>query len=169
MDTTSSPVQQTLAAAVPDEPEAGDDNVTFGRTASRPGLDRSGLRKLAWQFGLYAVVGGIAFLADFGVLFLLASRAGFHYLVAAAAGFLVGVTINYVLSVRWVFDRRRLQSPIAEFQVFALIGLIGLGLNEIFMWVLTDGLNAHYLISKMCAAALLLVWNFSARRYALFS
>ena len=54
------------------------------------------------------VVGGIAFVFDFALLWLLTERAGWHYLLSAAAGFVAGVVITYLLSALWVFPTRRI-------------------------------------------------------------
>ncbi|MDO9693397.1 MAG: GtrA family protein [Candidatus Latescibacteria bacterium] len=135
---------------------------------STTGLVRGATDSARIQFFRYGIVGGTAFLADFGSLIALKEIAGVHYLVAAALAFLVGLTVNYALSVRWVFATRRLDSRWAEFGVFGLIGLVGLGLNELVIWQCTETLGLHYLASKCVAAALVLFWNFSARRRALF-
>jgi putative flippase GtrA len=52
--------------------------------------------------------------------------------------------------------------------VFAVIGLVGLGLNELLIYFFTEYADLYYLISKMFAAALILLWNFSARKLTLF-
>jgi putative flippase GtrA len=135
---------------------------------STTGLVRGATDNARIQFIRYGVVGGTAFLADFGSLFALKEIAGAHYLVAAALAFLAGLAVNYALSVRWVFATRRLDSRWAEFGVFGLIGLVGLGLNELVVWQCTETLGLHYLASKCVAAVLVLFWNFGARRRALF-
>ena len=122
----------------------------------------------AIQFMRYAVVGGVAFTADFALLFILTDGFGLHYLISAAAAFLLGLTVNYFLSVSWVFDLRALANKRAEFAVFAAIGLIGLGFNELFIWFFTEHVHFHYLVSKACATILVFLWNFVARKYILF-
>jgi len=117
----------------------------------------------------YTVVGGVAFLVDFGVLTLLTEVAGFHYLISAALSFLLGLVTNYTLSVIWVFPRHRLGRRWAEFSIFGLIGLVGLGLNEIIMWGLTEKTGAHYLASKLVSTAIVYLWNFFVRKFALFN
>jgi len=62
------------------------------------------------QLVRYTLVGGVAFLVDFGLLFMLTEYAGMHYLAAAAVAFLGGLTTNYALSVSWVFSRRSMGS-----------------------------------------------------------
>lgn len=120
------------------------------------------------QLFRYTFVGGVAFLADFGLLAAFTELAGLNYLVSAALSFIVGLTVNYLLSVRWVFASRTMSNRRAEFTLFALIGVVGLGLNELFMWILTDGLGRHYLVSKIVTTAIVFLWNFLARRFALF-
>ncbi len=120
------------------------------------------------QLVRYGMVGGVALAADFGTLVALTEWAGWHYLVAAAAGFGIGLVVNYALSIRWVFARRSLDSARAEFGVFAAIGAAGLALNEAVMWGLTDGLSFHYTLSKAIAAIVVFGWNFGVRKWLLF-
>ena len=124
---------------------------------------------LAVQFLRYLIVGGVAFLADFGTLALLTSGFGWHYLQSAAVAFGIGTVFNYIFSVRWVFDVRAVKNHRLEFLFFVLIGLAGLGINHLLLWMLTDGLNVHYLQSKLVTAGGVLIWNFAARKLLLFS
>jgi putative flippase GtrA len=120
------------------------------------------------QFGRYTIVGGAAFAADFGTLFLLTHFGGIHYLVSAAVAFLIGLVVNYAISAAWVFAHRTVQNRTLEFGIFAAIGVVGLGLNELGMWVLSGHWGIHYLWAKIITAALVYVWNFGARKVALF-
>ena len=121
------------------------------------------------QFTRYWIVGGLAFVVDFGSLYLLTEFAGLHYLVSAAVAFLFGLVTNYLLSRAWVFDRRTMDTATAEFAIFTMIGLVGLGLNEVIIWSLREKGHLHYLLSKAIASAIVLIWNFGARKVALFS
>src|SRR5512133_322219 len=116
----------------------------------------------------YGAVGACAICCDFGTLSLSAKYLHLHYLVAAALGFCVCVVVNYWLSVRWVFNKRKLSSKALEFLAFALVGLGGVGLNDLVMWLLTDGLSVHFLLSKLLATAVVYVWNFSIRKALIF-
>ena len=109
-----------------------------------------------------------AFWLDFGILALLTEAAGLHYLASAAVAFLAGTTVSYVLSVVWVFDSRRVASKAAEYALFVLVGVVGLALNEGLLWVFTESLGLHYLVSKVIAATLIFGWNFGARKLLLF-
>lgn len=120
------------------------------------------------QFFRYIFVGGAAFIVDFGSLFVLTHYFGVYYLVSATISFVLGLIANYALSINWVFNKRTLGSVWSEFIVFAVIGLIGLGLNDLFIWFFTEYINLYYLVSKIIAAALILFWNFFARKFTLF-
>lgn len=120
------------------------------------------------QFFRYGFVGGIAFLFDIATLWLVTSKLGIHYLVGGLLGFCVGLIVNYGLSVFWVFDRRQVSSRSMQFGMFALIGVVGVGVNELIMWLLTEKIGWHYLGSKLAATVFVYVWNFAARKTLLF-
>jgi putative flippase GtrA len=125
-------------------------------------------RRTARQLLKTVVASQAAFWLDFGILALLTEAAGLHYLASAAIAFLAGTTVSYVLSVVWVFDTRRVASKAAEYALFVLVGAVGLALNEGLLWVFTETLGLHYLVSKVVAATLIFGWNFAARKVLLF-
>lgn len=114
------------------------------------------------------VVGGIAFLFDFALLWLLTEHAGWHYLLSAAAGFLAGVVITYLLSALWVFPGRRIARRLLAFGLFAAVGLVGLGLNELLMWGLVEFAAVHYLAAKIVATVVVFFFNFFSRKRVVF-
>lgn len=116
----------------------------------------------------YLFVGGAAFIVDFGLLYALTEWGNIHYTYSAGLSFTAGLIVNYAISVRWVFDSRRLKSRWGEFTVYAIIGIVGLGLNVSIIWTFTDFLHFHYLVSKIVAAVLVLLWNFIMRKFILF-
>lgn len=120
------------------------------------------------QLFRYLFVGGTAFVVDFGLLWVLTEYCNLHYLLAAALSFIAGLITNYALSVRWVFHERVLHSRVVEFSVFVIIGVVGLGLNEAIIWLITEWLRCHYIASKIISAVVVFFWNFMARKYLLF-
>jgi len=116
----------------------------------------------------YGVVGGIAFVVDYGSLWLLTEYAGLHHLVSAAIAFVLGLTCNYLISTAWVFGESKVKNRWLEFAAFAFIGVIGLGLNELIIYLCTDVCGIHYMASKIVSTVLVFFWNFFARRFMLF-
>jgi len=125
--------------------------------------------RLTVQFFRYGFVGVIAYLVDFGLLFVFTEYAGIPYLISAALSFLAGLATNYLLSILWVFKTRSVENRMAEFSMFTFIGVAGLGLNELLLWIFTGLIGWHYLLSKLAATPLVFLWNFFVRRVVLFS
>ncbi|MCI2081837.1 MAG: GtrA family protein [Bacteroidales bacterium] len=121
------------------------------------------------QLFRYVFVGGTAFIVDYGVLALLNKALGVQYLLAAGISFILGLIANYMLSVTWVFNSKTLDNRYVEFAVFAVIGIVGLGLNELIMYLFTGKLGLDPLVSKLISTAIVFFWNFFARKIALFS
>ena len=124
-----------------------------------------------WMLQLfrYGFVGGVAFLVDYGTLFVLTHYAGVLYLWSAAIAFILGLVTNYLISISWVFQHSGKMRVWQEFVCFAIIGVIGLGLNELIMYVGTDMMHLHYMISKLISTAIVFFWNFFARKFMLFN
>jgi putative flippase GtrA len=121
------------------------------------------------QLFRYTFVGGFAFLIDFSTLYILTDNFKVHYLLAGGVSFILGLIANYILSVKWVFNSKKVENRFLEFILFTLIGMVGLGLNELFLWILTDLLLIYYLLSKIVTTFLIYFWNFFARKYILFN
>ncbi len=116
------------------------------------------------QFFRYVFVGGTAFLIDFFLLYLFSDVFGIYYLISAALSFTISLIFNYLISTHWVFNKKQFENKIFEFYIFALIGVMGLGFTEILLYLFTDIIGVYYLISKIITAAIVLFWNFMARR-----
>lgn len=125
--------------------------------------------KLTIQLARYMIVGGLSFIVDFVLLYYFTEVLLINYLISAAISFTIGVGVNYLLSIFWVFKKRNVANRLNEFFIFTAIGAIGLLFNELFLWLFTDLLTTHYLLSKVFAAILIFLWNFFARRYILFN
>lgn len=119
------------------------------------------------QFIRYALVGGVSFLVDAMILFIL-EKIGVYYLLSASVGFVVGLIINYALSKRFVFTAK-LQSRVKEFTAYAVIGALGLALTELLLYIFVDFIHMHLVLSKIVAAGIVLVWNYIARKYLLYN
>lgn len=120
------------------------------------------------QIVRYFFSGGVAFLVDTGLLYVLTEFCGVYYLVSSIISFSIGLIITYLLSILWVFDNRNMKNRYAEFSVFVLIGVVGLGLTSLFMWFFTDKIGVHYIFSKVITTVIVFVWNFIAKKSLLF-
>ena len=132
--------------------------------------------RLLSEFLRYAVVGGIAFVADFGTLvaaqelYLKSFSSGVY--ISTVLGFVVGLAVNYALSLWFVFtsekDRGKGRS-VGAFLAFGLIGLMGLGWTELGMWLGIECLHWNYMFVKVLVTGVVLLWNYLGRKILIFN
>jgi len=125
------------------------------------------------QIMRYLIAGGVAFAVDFLLLCLLTDFYNFHYLTSSRISFSVGLIITYLICIFWVFDKRRIENRKVEFLIFAIIGIVGFVLTDLFMKSFTENLfqkfDHAYLFSKILTTIIVFVWNFIAKRFILFT
>jgi len=146
---------------------ADDDLATAPESAVTPGVAILGSPGLH-EFVRYGLASGVALAVDAGLLGVLTSGLGIPYLVSGAIGFMAGLITIYLLSIGWVFQNRNLKDARAELLIFAIIGIVGLGINHAVLYVLTGLVGVHYGLSKAASVVLVFSWNFGARKYLLF-
>ena len=123
------------------------------------------MKKLINQILKFGVVGGIAFVIYYGILFLLAKVIGLNELISAAISFIISLTFNYFLSTKWVFEAKK-QTP-KEVIIFVLLSVVGLGINEVLIYLGTKKLGIDVMIVKLFATAIVMVYNFITRKLIL--
>lgn len=125
-------------------------------------------KKTKTQATRYLLVGLAAYIVDFGLLIFFTEVFNIFYLISATASFLIGILVNYWLSIRWVFPSRNLKNRYLEFGGFAVVGIVGLFLNDFLILLITQKAGLNYIVSKLLASVMVLIWNFVARKYTLF-
>ena len=121
----------------------------------------------ALEFGRYFAVSLIALAVDVAILF--AAAKFMHYLVAATLGFVAGSMVSYLLATRWAFRRRRFDDrEHTEFAVYALVGVFGLGINDLVIYLAVGLAGSHLLLGKLLAAGTTFFFNFAIRKRVLF-
>lgn len=127
-------------------------------------MDKNKKTTLVQQITRFAVVGGSAFLIDYGIMILLTELVGINYLISSGISFTVSVIFNYVLSVYWVFNVTDKRSKTQDFVIFIILSIIGLGINQLIMWISVDKLHIFYMLSKIGATGVVMVYNFITRK-----
>lgn len=119
--------------------------------------------KLVKQILKFGVVGGGAFLIDYTVLYILTEFAGIYYLTSSVISFIVSLIFNYILSIYWVFYVTKKQT-LKDIVIFVVLSTIGLGINQVVMYLGSDILHIYYMLTKLVATAIVMVWNFVTRK-----
>ena len=116
----------------------------------------------------YFFVGGTAASVDIGIFFLFAKLAGYDYLWVGCAGFLIATAVNYVLSVKHVFESGIRYSKRKEVALVYFVSLVGLAVNQLVLYVMIEHLHCELMLAKLTATGVVFFWNFSARRFIIF-
>jgi putative flippase GtrA len=124
------------------------------------------------EFFRYVFVGGIAFVVDFGTLFICVeyiipnwNNLGLY--LSTTIAFIAGFSVNYLLSILIVFTGEQYNAkskPVFNVLMFAVIAFIGLILTEIGMFLGVEIFHIKYLLVKIIISGVVLVWNYGARR-----
>lgn len=122
------------------------------------------MKKLIAQFMKFGIVGVIAFVIDYGFMVLLTEVFEVPYLISTTVSFIISVIFNYFASMRFVFKRKDDMSRRREFIIFVVLSVIGLVINDVFMWLMVDFLFIDYRISKIVVTFIVAVWNFVTRK-----
>lgn len=114
----------------------------------------------------FAFTGGVCFVLELLCLTLLVEVFHLNVLIATALAFLVSVAANYVICIKWVFIGAE-NGGAGVKATFLLTSGVGLGLNELFMWLMTGVMGIHYMIAKVISTLLVMVWNYFTKRMVL--
>lgn len=122
------------------------------------------MRGLIEQLLKFGVVGAAATLIDFAVMIALTELAGLDPVISAGISFTVSVVFNYLASMRFVFTRREDLGRAAEAAIFVALSLAGLAINEMLMWLGVTMLRLNYVLVKVAATCVVMLWNFLSRK-----
>ena len=127
----------------------------------------------------FVLTGGVCFLIEYAALIALKEWRHLPVVAATPIAFLISVVFNYLLCVKWVFDGAKEGSKKAQLG-FVITSGIGFFLNWFLMWALTAlfgedavllalfGLELKvYMLNKIIATGLVMVWNYITKRWLL--
>lgn len=125
-------------------------------------------RRLLAEMIRYGLVSVIALVVDYGTLFLCYEVFGWHYLTAATLAFALGIIANFICSRIWVFDKSKHHTWV-EVAIFLAVGVTGLGLNNLIMFLAHDKFGVPVMVSKLISTAIVFFWNFLLRRFLIYT
>jgi putative flippase GtrA len=122
------------------------------------------IQQLAVQFCKFGLVGTVCFCIDYSLMVLLTEFTGLGYFWSSAVSFVVSVVVNYILSMRYVFAGKEELGRVQEMAIFVALSMIGLALNQMFMWIAVDFFGLFYAIAKIFSTMLVTIYNFISRK-----
>ncbi len=112
----------------------------------------------------FGIVGFVATIIDFLFLYFFRDMCHFSLILSNTLSFVISVMYNYWASMTFVFDVNKNKSKNHNFILFIIFSVIGLILNDIIVWFASNKLSIYYLISKVIATVIVMVFNFITRK-----
>lgn len=137
-----------------------------GVGAEAVGMGRRLRGERLFEVARFCFVGGMCFLIDYGLLFVCTEYGGIPYLWSSGISFSVSVLVNYWLCLAYVFRGAGQQSR-RQRVLFLGSSVTGLGINQVVMWALVDGLGVYYMVAKLFATGVVTFWNYVMKRKAI--
>lgn len=118
------------------------------------------------QYAKFAAVGITSLIVDYGVLVLLTENAmfGLDYFQASAFSYTISIFVNYILSMKYVFQGKEDMSRMKEASIFFVLSLIGLFLNQMVMWFTVECLGIYYAAAKLLSTLMVTNYNYLSRK-----
>lgn len=155
-------------------------------TAEKP---KQSKKQLIKELLRYCVAGGAAFVFDTATLWLFnehilpyMGRAAFlgieldwRLALATTLGFIVGITVNYLISIWFVFTTEKQKERgrnIKAFLLFALVGFIGylltVGGVQLGCWMFNVYEGPGSLLVRAVVAGIVMIWNYIGRKILVY-
>lgn len=135
------------------------------------------MKNLLNQIIRFGIVGLFCFFIDFEITTGLTNLLGVHYLISKFLGFVISAVVNYLLSIKFVFTKKKEMDQKKEFTIFLILSAIGLAINEVVMFLCIDVIYANSTaikglvtdslmvsISAIIATGVVMVYNFISRK-----
>lgn len=115
---------------------------------------------------LYGIIGSFTSALDFVVFTFLSKYIGIYYIVANCVSVLVGITTSFVLNRSINFKVKDKTGK--RFLIFLTVGLCGLLMSNLILYVGIDMLNGDKLIVKLASIVLVVGLQFILNKFVTF-
>ena len=122
---------------------------------------------LILKFLKFCVVGFSGMVVDFGVTWLCKEKFGWNKYVSNSLVFILAATNNYLWNRLWTFQSTNTNIPV-EYGKFFLISIIGLGINNLVVYLLHGKMKLNFYLAKIFAIGVVTIWNFTMNYFFTF-
>ena len=120
------------------------------------------------RFIKFSLVGFSGLIIDFCTTYLLKEKLHVQKYIANSTGFMMAATSNYILNRIWTFENSA-PEIFEQYTKFVLISFIGLGINNLIIFLLNDRKGINFYVSKLAAIVIVVIWNFGANMIFTFT
>ncbi|MCU7693072.1 GtrA family protein [Haoranjiania flava] len=122
---------------------------------------------LLLKFIKFGIVGMSGMIVDFGFTWIFKEKLKVNKYIANSIGFVTAATSNYILNRVWTFKSHEDNIPL-EFFSFFTVSVIGLLINNLIIYLLTEKMNVKFYAAKLIAIGVVVIWNFFANYLVTF-
>lgn len=115
---------------------------------------------------LYCCIGAGGASLDFGVFTLLCKWLGVYYLYANCISIACGISLSFVLNATINF--KKTDHLFKRFLSFFSVGLLGMGISTLILYVMIEQMGIQDLISKLISIAVITVIQFTLNKLVSF-
>lgn len=115
---------------------------------------------------LYGLIGALSSSLDFGVYTVLVKCLSLNYLLANSISVVVGITTSFTLNRKYNFKVS--DKTVRRFAIFMTVGLCGLVLSNLILFVCINTIHINELLSKLLSIALVVILQFLANKFITF-
>lgn len=112
----------------------------------------------------FGITGSAGMVIDFGATWICKEKLKWNKYLSNSIGFVLAVINNYIINRNWTFKSNNPQWQ-SEFEKFFLFSVIGLLLNNIFVWLFHQKLKWNFYAAKLAATVIVFIWNFCSNYY----
>lgn len=115
---------------------------------------------------LYGIIGSFTSFLDFCIFTILSKYVGVYYLIANCISVLVGITTSFALNRAYNFKVK--DKTKRRFLLFLTVGLCGLCLSNMILWVGIDKLQYNETFTKLASIVLVVGFQFLLNKFVTF-
>jgi putative flippase GtrA len=120
------------------------------------------------QVARFILAGGSTATLDFILYWFIVQILGWHYILAVTISFVVASSVNYYISILWVFFTGKFKSKLSEYFVFLFFTALGLLLNYVILYVGIEILKFNNLNARILSILLVTIFNFITKKFIVF-
>ena len=123
--------------------------------------------ELCFKLIRFCIVGFSGLGMDFFTTWVLKEKLKINQYFSNSLGFIIAASSNYYLNRIWTFNSQNPEIS-TEYTNFIFVSIIGLSINNLFIFILQNKFQKKFYFSKIIAILITTLWNFLANNFYTF-
>ncbi|MDO8590606.1 MAG: GtrA family protein [bacterium] len=121
-----------------------------------------------WKIVKYLISGGTAAMVNLVLLYILTDLFGVWYLTSGVIAFSAGFIVSFVFQKFWTFSDHRREVMHIQAGAYLVVGIVNLGLNTLFIYLLVTYAGFHYLWAQIVSGVVIACQSFFVYKHLIF-